>query len=111
MTSPPEELPISDARDHFADVVGRATYAGRITYITKRGQRVGAVVPVEVAEAAEAAEDAYLSGLAREAEQELAGGAPTRPLGELVEELGLGPAAVPRPRPSTPNDADARRRS
>ena len=32
----PEELPISDARDHLADVLGRATYAGQITYITKR---------------------------------------------------------------------------
>jgi antitoxin Phd len=91
----PEELPISDARDHFADVLGRATYAGQITYITKRGQRVGAVVPVDVAEAAEAAEDAYLSRLAREAEEELAQGAPTRPLGDLVEEYDLG---VPSPR-------------
>jgi prevent-host-death family protein len=111
VTSLPDEIPISDARDHFADVVGQATYAGRITYITKRGQRVGAIVPVDVAEAAEAAEDAYLSGLAREAEEELAGGAPTRPLGEVVDELGLRPTAVPRPRPAVPGDTDAHRRS
>lgn len=78
----------------MADVLGRARYAGQITYITKRGQRVGAVVPVEVAEAAESAEDAYLSGLARDAEAELATGATTRPLGEVVAELKLAGAAT-----------------
>ncbi len=89
MSFVPEDLPISEARDHFADVLGRATYAGQITYITKRGQRVGAVVPVEVAEEAEAAEDAYLSGLARDAEAELAAGAVTRPLSEVLTNLEL----------------------
>ncbi len=82
-------MPISDARDHLADVLGQATYAGQITYITKRGRRIGAVVPVEVAEAAEAAEDAYLSRLAREAEAEIAAGARTRSLAEVVAELDL----------------------
>jgi len=82
-------MPISAARDHFADVLGRARYAGQITYITKRGQRIGAVVPVEVAEAAESAEDTYLSGLARDAEAELAAGATTQPLGEVIAELEL----------------------
>jgi antitoxin Phd len=91
----PEELPISDVRDHFADVLGRATYAGQITYITKRGQRVGAVVPVEVAEAAEAAEDAYLLRLAREAEEELDAGASTRPLLDVADELDILPPPVP----------------
>jgi antitoxin Phd len=92
----PEELPISDARDHLADVLGRATYAGQITYITKRGQRVGAVVPVDVAEAAEAAEDAHLSRLAREAEEELDAGASTRPLLDVADELDILPPPVPR---------------
>jgi prevent-host-death family protein len=91
VTSPGrDELPISEARDHLTEVVGQATYTGQITYITKRGRRVGAIVPVEVAEAAEAAEDAYLSRLARDAEAELAAGAPTRTLSEVVAELDLG---------------------
>jgi prevent-host-death family protein len=102
----PDELPISDARDHFADVLGRATYAGQITYITKRGQRVGAVVPVDVAEAAEAAEDEYLSRLARDADEELGTGAPTRPLADLVEELDLG---LPQQK-TGPGDTDRRPR-
>ena len=89
MTSSPEELPISDARDHLTDVVARATYGGQITYVTKRGRRVGAIVPVEVAEAAEHAEDAYLSKLARDAEAELAAGAPTRALAEVIADLDL----------------------
>lgn len=79
MTSSPEELPISDA-----------TYGGQITYLTKRGRRVGAIVPVEVAEAAEHAEGAYPSRLARDAEAELATGAPTRALAEVIADLDLG---------------------
>ncbi|MGH8965017.1 MAG: type II toxin-antitoxin system prevent-host-death family antitoxin [Actinomycetes bacterium] len=90
MTSLPDELPISEARDHLTEVVARATYGGQITYVTKRGRRVGAIVPVEVAEAAEAAEDEYLSGLARDAEAELATGAPARPLAEVLGDLDLG---------------------
>jgi antitoxin Phd len=102
VTAPaPDELPVSEARDTFADVLGRATYAGQITYITRRGRRVGAVVPVDVAEAAEAAEDAYLSRLAREAEEELAAGASTRPLADLVDELDIHPAVLP-PQRSAP---------
>lgn len=85
----PEEMPISDARDHLADVLARSTYAGQTTYITKRGRRVAAVVPVDVAEAAEDAEDAYLSGLAQDAEAELAAGGQTRRLSEVVADLGL----------------------
>lgn len=42
-----------------------------------------------MAEAAEAAEDAYLSGLARDAEAELAAGATARPLSEVLTELDL----------------------
>jgi prevent-host-death family protein len=90
VTSSPDELPISDARDHLAEVVAQATYAGQITYITKRGRRVGAIVPAEVAEAAEHAEHAYLSRLARDADAELAAGAPTRPLSEVIADLDLG---------------------
>ena len=53
MSEPAAELPISDARDRLADVVSRAYYAGRITYVTRRGQRLAAVVPAELAEAIE----------------------------------------------------------
>ena len=38
------EMPISDARDHLADVVNRAVYAGTPTHLTRRGRRLAVVV-------------------------------------------------------------------
>lgn len=90
MSAPhPDELPVSQARDQLPELLNQAAYSGRITYVTRRGQRIGAIVPLEVAEAAEAEEDAYLSSLAAEAEEELANGGSTRPLGHVVADLGL----------------------
>lgn len=63
---PAGEMSISAARDDLADVVSRAHYAGRITYVTRRGQRMAAIVPVEMAEAIERAEDAENVAAARE---------------------------------------------
>ncbi|WFE94670.1 prevent-host-death protein [Micromonospora sp. WMMD987] len=50
--------PISDARDSLPDVVSRGHHAGRITCVTRRGQRLAAIVPTEPAEAVERVEDA-----------------------------------------------------
>jgi prevent-host-death family protein len=89
MTDPAADLSMSDAREHFAEVVGRAAYAGRITYVTRRGQRMAAIVPVEVAEAIERAEDAEDVAAAREALARIdAGQTPVR-LADLRVELGL----------------------
>ena len=85
----PDELPISDAREHLADVVGRATYAGQTTYVTRRGRRVAAVVPAEAAELLDELEDLGLARLAAEAKRELDAGAPTVKLEALAAELGL----------------------
>ncbi|MEV4077454.1 type II toxin-antitoxin system prevent-host-death family antitoxin [Nonomuraea fuscirosea] len=52
----PEEMSVADARRLFADVLNDAAVRGRITYITNRGRRVAAIVPVPVAEAAEPAQ-------------------------------------------------------
>jgi prevent-host-death family protein len=38
-----------EAREHFADVLNDAI-RGRITWITQRGRRIAAVVPLSVAE-------------------------------------------------------------
>ncbi|HSR85970.1 MAG TPA: type II toxin-antitoxin system prevent-host-death family antitoxin [Streptosporangiaceae bacterium] len=38
------EMPISDARDHLAEVVNRAMYGGEVTYLTRRGRRLAVVV-------------------------------------------------------------------
>lgn len=37
-------MPISDAREHLADVVNRAVYGGEATYLTRRGRRLALVV-------------------------------------------------------------------
>lgn len=53
MTDEPVEMSTADARAHLADVINAAGIRGRITYLTSRGRRVAAIVPVAVAEAAE----------------------------------------------------------
>lgn len=39
------EMPVSQARDHLADVVNAAAYGGTVTYVTRRGRRLAAIVP------------------------------------------------------------------
>jgi prevent-host-death family protein len=41
---PAAEMPISEAREHLADVVNRAVYGGEATYLTRRGRRLAVVV-------------------------------------------------------------------
>ena len=50
-------MPVTEARDHLADVVNRVAYGGESTYLTRRGRRMAAIVPAEVLEAIEAIED------------------------------------------------------
>ncbi len=45
-------MSVADARRQFADVLHDAAVRGRITYITNRGRRIAAIVPVPIAEAA-----------------------------------------------------------
>ena len=56
--TPAHELPISAARDHLTDVVNSGAYGGSVTYVTRLGRRLAAIVPAETMEAIEAAEDA-----------------------------------------------------
>lgn len=89
MAEPTHDLTISDARDHLAEVVSRAAYAGRITYVTRRGQRLAAIVPAEMAEAIERAEDADDIAAAREALARIDAGDKPVSLADLRAELGL----------------------
>lgn len=81
------ELGITDARDRLADIVNEAAYTGSVTYITRRGRRVAAIVPAVDAERLERAEDAYLARLAGEALAEVEAGAPTLPWDQVKAEL------------------------
>ncbi|MDG4767719.1 type II toxin-antitoxin system prevent-host-death family antitoxin [Solwaraspora sp. WMMD406] len=86
---PEQELSISAARDKLADIVSRAHYSGRITYVTRRGQRLAAIVPADLAEAIERAEDAADVAAAREALARIDAGEKPVSLSELRAELGL----------------------
>lgn len=52
--------------------VNEAAYGGQVTYLTRHGRRLAAIVPIETAEAAERWEDEQLGTLADEALEEMA---------------------------------------
>jgi prevent-host-death family protein len=55
--TPPAERSVRELRRDLADVLNETAVRGQITYITSRGRRVAAIVPVPVAEAAEREDD------------------------------------------------------
>ncbi len=59
------ELPATEARNQLAELLDHVT-DGEFVYLTRRGKRVAALMPADVAENYEAIEDAYW---ARRAEQ------------------------------------------
>ena len=86
-------LSVRDARAHFAEVITRAQ-DGTPTIITRNGQPVAAVIPIEDFNALEDAIDRYFS---KEADRDLAENpdAPTYSMSEVVaaifeEEPGKG---------------------
>jgi prevent-host-death family protein len=89
------QLSVRDARAHFAEVITRAE-GGTPTVITRHGQEVAAVVPIDDFNALEDAIDRYF---ARDADRDLAAnpGAPTYSMSEAVaaifeEDPGTGAA-------------------
>lgn len=92
MSVEPSELSVSQARDHFSDVVNRATFAGEITYITRgRGHhRAAAIVPAELIEEYEAMLDTEDGRIAQQRRADHEAGR-TRPVSadEVARTLGL----------------------
>jgi prevent-host-death family protein len=80
------EMALSDAREHLGDLVNRASYAGERVYLTRRGKRVAALVPAQVLEDLEAAEDAVDLAEAAKAREE---DGESIPLEQVKAELGL----------------------
>jgi prevent-host-death family protein len=76
------QLSVRDARAHFAEVIARAQ-AGTPTVVTRNGQAVAAVVPIEDFNALEDAIDRYFS---READRDLEANpdAPTYSMSEAI---------------------------
>ena len=83
----PAEVSVSEVREHLADLLEQVDRDGRRVYVTKRGRRIGALVPADVAEQAEVDEDAYW---ARRAERVLSAGEPTVSWDEAVRQLETG---------------------
>ncbi len=46
----PAEVSISDLRAKIADIVNSTAIDGQVTYLTSRGRRVAALVPVRIAD-------------------------------------------------------------
>lgn len=51
-----EEKSVREVREGLADVLNDAAVRGTITYVTNRGRRIAAIVPIQIAEAADASD-------------------------------------------------------
>ena len=77
-------LPISDAREHLADLGNRVSLRGERIVVERRGKNLFALVPVEDLELLEQIEDRLdLETIRRRLAE------PTVSLGKLKKELGL----------------------
>ena len=79
------EMPIEQAQEHLVEVVEEAGRAGEVVYLTRRGRRVAAIVPPELAAEIEAEDEADIAA-ARAALEE--GGEPI-PWEQVKAEFGL----------------------
>jgi len=80
------DVPITEARDNFAEMVNRAAYGHERVRLTRRGKAEAAIISAEELDYFEALEDAQDVLLAREA---LADPAPSVPWSEVKARLGL----------------------
>ena len=67
------ELPASEARSRISELLD-AVAAGEFIYLTRRGKRVAALMPADIAENYEKIEDEYWARRAEEARARLASG-------------------------------------
>ena len=85
------EITVSAARARLADVVDAARVGHDPVYLTRRGQRVAAVIDADdLDRLIEAAEDLADIEAARSARQEITEGAPPIPWEQVKADLGLG---------------------
>ena len=67
------ELPASEARSRISELLD-AVADGEFIYLTRRGKRVAALIPADIAENYEKIEDEYWARRAQEARARLASG-------------------------------------
>lgn len=75
-----------ELRSHLSDVVGRVSFGGERIGVTRNGRLAAVIMSVSDAEALEAYEDAEDLGAYK---AWVAAGRPSRPAGELWEELDV----------------------
>lgn len=84
------EMSVTDARARLADVVDQARVERDPVYLTRRGQRVAAIIDADdLDRLIAAAEDLADIKAARAAREEMADGAPAVPWDEVKADLGL----------------------
>lgn len=84
------ELPVTDARARLADVVDAARVGHDPVYLTRRGQRIAAVIDADdLDRLIAAAEDLADIEAAHAARDELAGGPDAIPWEQVKADLGL----------------------
>ncbi|MCA0294852.1 MAG: type II toxin-antitoxin system Phd/YefM family antitoxin [Actinobacteria bacterium] len=84
------EMTVSDARARLADVVDAARVGHDPVYLTRRGQRVAAVIDADdLDRLIAAAEDLADIEAARSARAEIGGGEPAIPWEQVKADLGL----------------------
>ena len=85
------EITLSDARARLADVVDTARVGHEPVYLTRRGQRVAAVIDADdLDRLIAAAEDLGDLEAAQAARAEITAGEPAIPWEEVKADLGLG---------------------
>ena len=77
-------IPISEAREHLADLANRVALRGERIVVERRGKTLFALVPVEDVELLERLEDKLDLDEIRAAKDE-----PTKPWAEVKKALGL----------------------
>ncbi|MPY99589.1 MAG: type II toxin-antitoxin system prevent-host-death family antitoxin [Actinophytocola sp.] len=68
------EVPVSEARDRLAELVDAVRDDDSFVYLTRRGKRVAALMPPDIAANYEKIEDEYWSRRAEEARTRIAAG-------------------------------------
>lgn len=68
------EVPLSEARDRLADLVDSVRDEDTFIYLTRRGKRIAALMPADIAANYEQIEDEYWARRAEEAHARIAAG-------------------------------------
>ncbi|WP_089301850.1 type II toxin-antitoxin system Phd/YefM family antitoxin [Haloechinothrix alba] len=68
------EVPVTEARNKLADLVDAVAHDDRFVYLTRRGERVAALMPADIAANYEHMEDEYWARRAAEAKDRIAAG-------------------------------------